>query len=174
MCRANADDHEFSFWRRWVNLYVPAQAFRPEQFDVNAIDDGEDDRGERMAHAAGHYHLRLPDRRDRFRPASGARPVSHADVVSLQLGPRRVRARACPAGIDLGCGDSLRRCNCRSLRHAARFVSRRGALLLWTRADGAFDHAWHARVFRRRSHRPRHCRHVVHAGVGSVQQINAA
>src|SRR4029078_8642582 len=27
MCRANADDHEFSFWRRGMSLYVPRNHF---------------------------------------------------------------------------------------------------------------------------------------------------
>src|SRR4026209_314980 len=118
---------------------------RPEQFNVSAINDGETDRGERMAHAAGHYYLRLPDRRNWLRTTRGAWPFSHTDVVGLQLGPRRVRACASHPGSDLGRGDSLRRRHRRPLRFAARAVDRGGAVLLRTRADVLFNDAGHAR-----------------------------
>ena len=96
-------------------------AIRPEQsYNVGTISGGQVGHRRRMAHAARHSRLRLPDRRDRLRAALRAWPVPDADVVGLRLEPRRVRAGAGDPDSGLGHRATLRRRHRRPLRRPSR------------------------------------------------------
>ena len=125
---------------------------------------------DRLADAAGHHRLRLPDLIARVRPALHLRFLSHSDVAGERLEPRRVRARLCAAKPGVGHGAALCRRGGGPFRDAAGADSRRDPVRGWPRADGLHDLAGYVAGHRRRAGRPRPLGLLVQSGDCGVRQ----
>src|SRR5262249_16657010 len=110
---------------------------------------------DRLAHAARDRAVRLSHLHDQLWPARHARLLSHADVASQRLGPRRVRARAGDPEHPLGPRPAVCRRHRRPLRDHAGVVRGRHILRRRPDPDGVLDVAWDARPRGRRLRRLR-------------------